>query len=81
MTDSDRGRRDPLEPAVDELAIRVQWVIDKVWVTVRVRDMNGAFHELPAYAMEWPMEPHTLSEWRDVAQEALSHRAPSLTIP
>lgn len=68
-------------PTLDEIAIRCQWVIDKVWVTVRVRLSNGKFHELPAAAMEWPVEPDSLGEWLDVVAEATNLPQASLKVP
>lgn len=55
---------------LDEIAVRCQWVIDKVWVTVRVRTTDGHFHELRPQAMEWPVEPRTRKEWLDIVAEA-----------
>jgi hypothetical protein len=80
MTERVRGRTELEQLAVDELAVRVQWVIDKVWVTFRVRSSNGQFYELRPIAMEWPLEPRTLTEWKDVLHEALNSLAPSLAI-
>lgn len=65
---------------LDEIAIRCQWVIDKVWVTTRVRTTDGRFHELLPQAMEWPVEPQTRRDWLDVVQEAANLPAPSLRV-
>jgi hypothetical protein len=66
---------------VDELAIRCQWVIDKVWVTVRVRLSDGTFQELRPQVLEWPVEPQSLSDWMDVMAEATNLPTASLAVP
>lgn len=72
---------DTTGPTIDEIAIRCQWVIDKVWVTVRLRFSDGQFYELRPEAMEWPLEPKTLSEWLDVTAEATNVPTASLRVP
>jgi hypothetical protein len=68
-------------PVVDEIAVRCQWVIDKVWVTVRLRTSDGQFMELQPQAMEWPLEPRSLSDWLDVTAEATNLPVASLAVP
>lgn len=57
---------------VSGMAVRTLWVIDKVQVTQRIHFADGRSFEYPHRFLEWPIQPPSLAEWRDVMSEALT---------